>query len=70
MITLIEKATEYNVSVWMAFLEYCKTFDTGKVLKNARIDSRYYNIVKSIYKNASLQMLRYTEKVQMKMAVR
>lgn len=60
--TLIEKCTEYNVPLHVAFVDFHKALDSIETwtviesLENARIDSRYTNIIKNIYENASIQI--------------
>lgn len=60
--TLIEKCTEYNVPLHMAFIDYQKAFDSIETwvvleaLDKARIDSRYSNLIKFIYEHATLHV--------------
>ncbi|KAM0735271.1 LINE-1 retrotransposable element ORF2 protein [Formica fusca] len=60
--TLVEKCTEYNVPLHLAFVDYQKAFDsieTWAVLRamdNARIDSRYSNLIRHIYEHATLHV--------------
>lgn len=60
--TLIEKCTEYNVPLYLAFVDFKKAFDTLEIssvitaLQNARVDSRYINIIENIYERASIQI--------------
>lgn len=60
--TLIEKCTEYNVPLHLAFVDFQKAFDTIEswsilnALQNARIDSRYTQIIESIYKEATIHI--------------
>lgn len=56
---LLEKATEYNIPLYLAFIDYEKAFDTIEVwtvlqaLDNARVDSRYSDLMKYIYEKAT-----------------
>lgn len=78
--TLIEKCTEYNVPVHMAFVDFHKAFDSVETwsllesLDNARVDSRYTQIIKNIYENATLQVkiddTTKTSKIPLKRGVR
>lgn len=78
MKTVIEKVTEYNIPLWVAFIDYKKAFDTVEIwavlqaLKNARIDSRYNKLIEQIYKKATLQIRLHenTEKISIKRGVR
>lgn len=60
--TLIEKCTEYNVPLHLAFVDYKKAFDSletwavMEAMSNARIDSRYTNLIEDIYKDATLHV--------------
>lgn len=44
---IIENSTEYNISIWRAFVDFGKAFDIvdmrafSRVLRNARVDQRY-----------------------------
>lgn len=55
---LIEKCVEYNKPLVLIFVDYEKAFDTVdhhsmlEALADCRIDYRYINIVKHVYKNA------------------
>ena len=65
---LIEKANEYNITLWMAMIDYEKAFDSIEIwavinaLSNGRIDDRYTNIIKYIYENATSQVMTTQEK--------
>lgn len=56
---LIEKCAEYNKPLVLIFVDYEKAFDTInqqqmlEALTECRIDHRYTNIIKHIYKNAT-----------------
>jgi Reverse transcriptase (RNA-dependent DNA polymerase) len=60
--SLIEKTSEYNIPIHMAFIDFHKAFDsieTWQILMsmdNARIDSRYTTLIKNIYQNASMHI--------------
>lgn len=60
--TLIEKCTEYNVPIHLAFVDYAKAFDSIELwaiinaMYNARIDSRYRNLLRYIYENATIKV--------------
>lgn len=60
--SLIEKSAEYNIPLHLAFVDYEKAFDSIEqwsiwaAMENARIDSRYTNLLKFIYRNATLQV--------------
>lgn len=59
---LIEKSAEYNIPLHMAFIDYHKAFDSIETwafltaMDTARIDTRYSNLIKYIYENATLQV--------------
>lgn len=59
---VIEKATEYQMPLWLAFIDYKKAFDSIESwaviqsLQNARIDHRYTNLVNNIYQKATLKV--------------
>ena len=59
---LIEKATEYDIPLHLAFVDFQKAFDCIethaflKAMDRARIDSRYTNIIKNIYQNATFHV--------------
>ena len=71
---LIERATEYKIPLWIAFIDYRKAFDTVEIwavtnaLRNARIDSRYISIVEKIYQQATMQIQLHekSERVKLK----
>ncbi|XP_050306282.1 uncharacterized protein LOC126743295 [Anthonomus grandis grandis] len=58
--TIIEKCNEYNEPLHLAFIDYNKAFDSVelsaifKAMNNARIDSRYKQLLKHIYENATI----------------
>lgn len=60
--TLIEKTTEYNIPIHLAFVDYHKAFDSIETwafltaMEDARIDSRYCNIIKNIYDKATFHV--------------
>ena len=79
MKTLREKVNEYNITLWVAMIDYEKAFDSIEIwavlnaLSNARIDYRYTNIIKYIYENATSQIIttqEKTNKIQIKRGVR
>lgn len=75
---LMEKTTEYQMTIWLAFVDYQKAFDSIetwaiiKSLKNARIDYRYTDIIETIYKRATLKIKlhEHTNPVKIKRGVR
>jgi hypothetical protein len=77
---LIEKSTEYNINIHMAFVDYRKAFDSVeawsilRALQNARIDSRYIKLIKYIYENATMDVRmdddRKTNKIKIEKGVR
>lgn len=78
--TLIEKCTEYNVPIHLAFIDYHKAFDSIELqaifnaMNNARVDSRYKNLMEYIYNHATSQVKiteeQITNKIQIKKGVR
>lgn len=75
---LIEKCNEYNINLALAFVDYEKAFDTIemqpilKALDDCRIDTRYSNLLKNIYKNATstIKLQEISQKIQIKRGVR
>lgn len=78
MRVLIEKSTEYQFPLWLAFIDFKKAFDSVETwavldaLRNARVDHRYIDIINSIYKNATLKVAipQHTNPVKIKRGVR
>lgn len=78
--TLIEKSAEYNFPLHLAFVDYKKAFDSLevwailRVMDKARIDSRYSNLIRNIYRHATLHVkldeFSETEKVQVERGIR
>lgn len=60
--TLLEKCTDHNVPITLAFLDCNKAFDSVEhwvvfaAMNKSRIDSRYRNLLKNIYNNATSQI--------------
>lgn len=60
--TLIKKCTEYNMPLHLEFVDYQKAFNSMETwallnaMDSARIDSRYSNLIKDCYVNATLQV--------------
>lgn len=60
--TVIEKTTEYNIPLHLAFVDYQKAFDSIETwsfltaMEDARIDSRYSAIIKNIYDKATFHV--------------
>lgn len=58
--TLIEKANEYHLDLYIGFIDYEKAFDSielwaiEKAMNNCRIDSRYRMLIHNIYKKATM----------------
>ncbi|KAL0810833.1 hypothetical protein ABMA28_010143 [Loxostege sticticalis] len=59
---VIEKTTEYNMPLWLAFIDYKKAFDSVETwaiiqsLQNARIDHRYSRLVDYITKTSKMKV--------------
>lgn len=78
MRTLIEKLSEYNITFWIAFVDYGEAFDSVENwailhgLSNDRIDSRYSRIIKNIYKDVTFQVIlkETINKIKMRTGVR
>lgn len=57
---LLEKTTEYNIKIHLAFIDYKKAFDSVeiwaimKALQNAMINSRYIKLLENIYDQATM----------------
>lgn len=60
---LIEKCNEYNLKLYMAFIDYEKAFDSIEIwavlnsMTKCRIDSRYTKLIENIYSQASMYVL-------------
>ena len=60
--TLIEKCTEYNLPLYLAFVDYEKAFDSiemwsvEQALQNSRIDHRYTELILKIYEHATMEV--------------
>jgi hypothetical protein len=60
--SLIEKSAEYNIPIHLAMIDYKKAFDSletwaiVRAMNRARVDSRYTDLIKSIYENATLHV--------------
>ncbi|XP_044767130.1 uncharacterized protein LOC123323016 [Coccinella septempunctata] len=77
---LIEKTTEYNIPLHLAFVDFYKAFDSVEpwaflqAMDDARIDSRYTNLIKAIYKNATFHVKinedLKTDRIEVKRGVR
>ncbi|XP_072376061.1 uncharacterized protein [Diabrotica undecimpunctata] len=59
---LIEKTNEYNLSIYLEFVDYEKAFDSlelwavEETLVNCRIDSRYRMLIHNIYQNTTMRI--------------
>ena len=75
---IIERHNEYNMPLALGFVDFEKAFDTIETwavmrgLDNCRVDSRYSQLLKAIYKNATsyIQLHEPSEKIQLKRGVR
>nr|XP_013189558.1 unnamed protein product [Amyelois transitella] len=62
MRVLIEKTTEYQMPLWLAFIDYKKAFDSVETwavhnsLRNARVDHRYNQLIARVYQNAKMKV--------------
>lgn len=78
MKVLVEKANEYHLPMYFAFVDYEKAFDSVELwaveqaMNNCRIDSRYRTLIHNIYKNATMtiQIGDTTRPIQVKRGVR
>ncbi|XP_060517971.1 uncharacterized protein LOC132696860 [Cylas formicarius] len=76
--TVIEKTNEYNIPIWVAFIDYEKAFDSVeiwavlKALSNSRVDYRCTTLIQNIYSNATLQVMLkdFTDKIDIGRGVR
>ncbi|KAL3271590.1 hypothetical protein HHI36_022065 [Cryptolaemus montrouzieri] len=75
---LIEKCNEYNLDLYIAFIDYQKAFDSIEIwavlnsLNACRVDSRYTNLIKNIYSSAIMhvQLWNKTNDIPIKRGVR
>lgn len=77
---MIEKTSEYNIPIHMAFIDFQKAFDSIEIwqilmsMDNARMDSRYTTLIRNIYQNASFHIKidegTKTNNIQIKRGVR
>lgn len=76
--SLIEKTQEYNMPLYLIFVDFEKAFDSIETLailnslQNSRIDHRYTNLIKNIYDMATLTVKLHTQTnpIKMKKGVR
>ena len=56
---LIENASEYNIPLYLAFVDYRKVFDSVEIpavqeaIEHHGVDQTYVSILKQIYQNAT-----------------
>lgn len=75
---IIEKANEYNIRLFMTFVDFEKAFDSVELwailnsLRNCAIDSRYITLIENIYKNAQMYVktFRNTNPIYIRRGVR
>jgi len=59
MRTLIEKCNEYKIGIVLIFIDFEKAFDSVEIwsilesLNECRVDSRYSNLIRNVYENAT-----------------
>lgn len=78
MRTLIEKCREYNIDIVLLFIDFEKAFDSVETwsildaLDECRVDSRYSNTIRYVYKNATscIKLHKSTEKFRIGRGVR
>lgn len=75
---IIEKSIEYNINLWIAFIDFRKAFDMLEswavinAMRNARIDQRYIDLINYIYSRATMKIKQHrtTEKINISRGVR
>jgi hypothetical protein len=78
MRTLIEKCNEYKIGIVLIFIDFEKAFDSVETwsildsLDECRVDSRYSNTIRYVYKNATscIKLHKSTEKFRIGRGVR